>query len=55
MYVFPSYDPDANRIGMAMLMHTASITFMFGWVSLEKYTVSDVFKQKAAIYIFMGN
>jgi len=33
--------------GTAILIHTASMTFISGWVSLEKYTVSDVFIQNA--------
>lgn len=40
--------------GTAMLMHTASMIFISGCVSLEKYTVSDVFIQNAAIYSFIS-
>ena len=40
--------------GTAILIHTASITFISGCVSLEKYTVSDVFIQNAAIYSFIS-
>src|SRR5210317_647943 len=53
-YVLPSYLPHEKMRGIAMLMHTASITFISGCVSFEKYTVSLVFKQNAETYIFIS-
>jgi hypothetical protein len=36
--------------GTAILIHMASMTFISGCVYLEKYSVLDVFTQKADIY-----
>src|SRR5210317_1082434 len=54
-YVLPSNLPHANMRGIAILIHTASMTFILGCVSREKYSVVDVFKQYAETYIFISN
>src|SRR5210317_2389685 len=54
-YVSPLYFPHANMKGTAILIHTASITFISGCVSFEKYTVSDVFIQNAEMYILVSS
>src|SRR6056300_990986 len=49
-YTISLYLYDENMNGTAILMHMASMTFISGCVYFEKYSVLDVFTQKADIY-----
>ena len=52
-YIFPLYDLVAAMKGIDILMHIASITYISGCESTEKYSVLPLFRLKAAMYNFL--